>query len=97
MGANEYDLLAQLRILPGNLGDDVVAVAVLFERARPQLHAHQGRLSPCGQTSQEVVLLTGDDNRRYRVGGSGSIPGDADGAVAVRAGPQGDGHTQLLQ
>jgi hypothetical protein len=35
VGAEEDDLIPQRRIPPRNLGDDVVAVAILFEVARP--------------------------------------------------------------
>jgi len=92
--ADEHHLIAQRRIAAGNLGDDVVAVAVLLEVACPQFDAQRHRTSFRGQSRDHVVLLTGHDDRGHRVGGSGASAGDTDRAVAIRARAQcyGDAH-----
>ena len=66
--ADQHDLIAQRGIASRDLGDDVVAVPVVLEVARPQLHAQRHRMSTRGQPREHVVLLAGHDDRRDGVG-----------------------------
>ena len=97
VSADQHNLIAQRRIATRDLGDDVVAVAVLLEVARPQFDAQRHRTSFRGQSCDHVVLLTSHDDRGDRVGGRGASAGDTDGAVAVRARPQCDGDSHFLE
>ena len=74
MRANEHDLVAQRRVLSRDLGDDVVAVPVVLEIARPELDAQRHRASLRGQAREHVVLFAGDDDRGHRVGGVARLP-----------------------
>ena len=94
---NQHHLIAQRRILSWDLGNDVVAVAVFLEIARPQLDAERHRASLGGQTREDVVLLARDDERGHRVRGSGAIAGHAHSAIAIGARPQSHCRARLLE
>jgi hypothetical protein len=88
--ADEHDLIAQLRIAPRNLRNHVVAVAVVFNVARPQFDAKRHGLPAGGKPGEDVVLLAGDDDRRHGIGGGHPVAEDADRAIAIRAWSQRD-------
>ncbi len=66
VAAEQHDLILQDRVGPGNVGDDVVGVAIgVVERrlhVHPKLHGHVMR----EQLHDHVVLLAHQDDRRRR-------------------------------
>jgi hypothetical protein len=85
VSANEHDLIAQRGVAPRNFADDVVAVAIVFEVARPELDPERDRMSTGREAREDVVLLAGYDDRGHGVGRCVAIAQDTDGAVTIRA------------